>query len=134
MGDSNSNVTTDAVLSEQELDAAIQGMSNEEIYCVFAANLLAEKGYADLDNPEGKKMIAELVPRIEAYVTQELYFSLPDKQLKELEGLMNLEVASGDETQKLYKDAGLDMDTIVSNALEKFRDMFLGNEKAESEE
>lgn len=131
MGDSNNNTTVNPVLSEQEIDEAIKGMSNEELYCVFAVNLLAEKGYTDLDNPQGEKMIAELVPRIEAYVTQELYFSLPDKQMKELEGLMNLEAASPEEIRKLYTDAGLDMDKIVVEALEGFKEMYLGTDKKE---
>ena len=131
MGDSNINDTANAVLTEQEIDEAIKGMSNEELYCVFAVNLLAEKGYTKLDNPEGEKMIAELVPRIEAFVTQELFFALPDRQMQELEGLMNLEAASPAEVQKIYKDAGLDMDKIVTDALDKFRDMYLGNDGGE---
>jgi hypothetical protein len=129
MGDSNINDTANAVLTEQEIDEAIKGMSNEELYCVFAVNLLAERGYTNVNNPEGEKLIAELVPRIEAFVTQELFFALPDKQLKELEGLMNLEVASPEEIQRLYKEAGIDMDEVVSKALDDFRDMYLGNEK-----
>lgn len=126
MGDSNINTASDAVLTEEIVDDVMKDMSNEELYVMFAANLLAEKGYKDLNNPEGDKMIAELVPRIETFVTQELYFALPDKQAAELDGLMKLEVASADEVKKLYADAGLDMDEIVAKALNEFRDMYLG--------
>lgn len=135
MGDSNINAADDAVLkAEQQIDETIKDMSSEELYVLFAVNLLAEKGYTNLNNPDGDKMIAELVPRIETFVTQELYFALPDKQAAELDGLMKLEVASADEVQKLYADAGIDMNEVVSKALNKFRDLYLGDDKQESED
>ncbi len=134
MGDSNINTADDVVLAEKQLDETIANMSSEEIYVLFAVNLLAEKGYTNLNNPEGDKMIAELVPRIETFVTQELYFALPDKQATELDGLMNLEAASPEEVQKLYADAGVDMNEVVSKALDKFRDLYLGDDKQESED
>lgn len=134
MGDSNINTADDVVLAEKQLDETIANMSSEEIYVLFAVNLLAEKGYTDLNNPEGDKMIAELVPRIETFVTQELYFALPDKQATELDGLMNLEAASPEEVQKLYADAGVDMNEVVSKALDKFRDLYLSDDKQESED
>jgi len=135
MGDSNINAADDAVLkAEQQIDETIKDMSSEELYVLFAVNLLAEKGYTNLNNPDGDKMIAELVPRIETFVTQELYFALPDKQAAELDGLMKLEVASADEVQKLYADAGIDMNEVVSKALDKFRDLYLGDDKQESED
>ncbi len=135
MGDSNINAADDAVLkAEQQIDETIKDMSSEELYVLFAVNLLAEKGYTNLNNPDGDKMIAELVPRIETFVTQELYFALPDKQAAELDGLMKLEVASADEVQKLYADAGIDMNEVVSKALDKFRDLYLGDDKQEGED
>lgn len=134
MGDSNINTADDVVLAEKQLDETIANMSSEEIYVLFAVNLLAEKGYTNLNNPEGDKMIAELVPRIETFVTQELYFALPDKQATELDGLMNLEAASPEEVQKLYADAGVDMNEVVSKALDKFRDLYLSGDKQESED
>jgi hypothetical protein len=134
MGDSNINTADDVVLAEKQLDETIANMSSEEIYVLFAVNLLAEKGYTNLNNPEGDKMIAELVPRIETFVTQELYFALPDKQATELDGLMNLEAASPEEVQKLYADAGVDMNEVVSKALDKFRELYLGDDKQESED
>jgi len=135
MGDSNINAADDVVLkAEQQIDETIKDMSSEELYVLFAVNLLAEKGYTNLNNPDGDKMIAELVPRIETFVTQELYFALPDKQAAELDGLMKLEVASADEVQKLYADAGIDMNEVVSKALDKFRDLYLGDDKQESED
>lgn len=134
MGDSNINTADDVVLAEKQLDETIANMSSEEIYVLFAVNLLAEKGYTNLNNPEGDKMIAELVPRIETFVTQELYFALPDKQATELDGLMNLEAASPEEVQKLYADAGVDMNEVVSKALDKFRDLYLSDDKQESED
>ena len=134
MGDSNINTADDVVLAEKQLDETIANMSSEEIYVLFAVNLLAEKGYTNLNNPECDKMIAELVPRIETFVTQELYFALPDKQATELDGLMNLEAASPEEVQKLYADAGVDMNEVVSKALDKFRDLYLSDDKQESED
>ena len=130
MGDSNDNTTSSApAMTEQELDEVISNMTNEEIYCLFAVNLLAEKGYTDLQTPEGQEMILELVPRIEAFITQELYLALPEKQTKELDGLINLEAASPEELQKLYDDANINMDDVVSGAMEKFREIYLNGEE-----
>lgn len=136
MGDSNINPADDTVLAaqEQELDDAIKGMSNEELYCAFALSLLDEKGFADLEPLEQQKMVTELVPRIEAFVTQELYFALPDEQSSKLDQMVDLDGASAEQVQQLYQEAGVDMGEVISKALDDFRDLYLGDDKPQDDD
>ena len=76
-------------------------------------------------------MIDQIVMRLEAFVSQELMMALPDRQSEELDGLINLNQASTEEIEKLFKDAGLDTKEIIGKALDKFRRIYLGLEEQE---
>lgn len=118
-------------LTDEEYNKIVSGLSNEDAYRIFAINLLVEGGNIDLDNPEGEEMIDQIVMRLEAFVSQELMMALPDRQSEELDGLINLNQASTEEIEKLFKDAGLDTKEIIGKALDKFRRIYLGLEEQE---
>ena len=47
---------------------------------------------------------------------------------------MNLEAASQEEIKKLYEEAGLDMGQVIVQALDSFKDLYLGADKADEGE
>jgi hypothetical protein len=126
MGDSNTNTTINSAATEQETDDFINNMTNRELFCLYAVDLLTKKGVTDLDNPEGEDMIVDLVERIEAFISQELFFALPeDKILEMADEDSNIEELPLDEIMQKFNDAGVDVDLVVKNSLDKFSELYL---------
>ena len=125
MGDFNDNTNTNAAATGQNTDDLINNLSSEEVFCLYAVDLLNKKGFTDLNNPEGENMIVDLVERMEAFISQELFFALPEDKVLEMSEEDNDNLSLG-EIIKKFNDAGVDVDAVIKGALDKFSALYLG--------
>ena len=111
---------------DEELVKQLEGMSEDEILNVFAEGLLMEKGLGEME-PEIKDELREdLVQRLTAQINQAVINALPEEKMRELNTLLESGEASGEKINQIVASAGIDTDTIVSEAMQTFRGVYLG--------
>lgn len=123
--------TTDA--NSPDVDKILQNMSNEEILRAFAEGLLIEKGLGEMEPEVKEEMVEDLLERINAFIDRAALESLPAEKLEELDQMIDGNTATEENVAELIKNFGVNTDEMVAKALEKFRDVYLGQVQ-ESEE
>lgn len=114
-----------------DIDGILQNMSNEEILRAFAEGLLIEKGLGEMEPEVKEEMVEDLLERINAFVDRAALESLPPEKLEELNRMIDNDTATPDNVAELIKNSGQNTDEMVAKALEKFRDVYLGQEAKE---
>lgn len=110
-----------------DADKILQNMSNEEILRAFAEGLLIEKGLGEMEPEVKEEMVEDLLERINAFVDRAALESLPQEKLEELDQMIDNNTATAENVAELIKTSGQNTDEMVAKALEKFRDIYLGN-------
>lgn len=115
-------------ISDEELKAALEGMSSEEVLAVFAKGLLIEKGFTDLDEATEADMVGDLVQRLVFFVNESIINALPEEKQKELNDLVGAN-ATEDAMNEIINSAGIDVEEETRKAMEKFREIYLNDGK-----
>ncbi len=128
----NSNFQQAANMSDAELEATLKNMSNEEVLEVVARALLAEKGITDLDEDTEKDMVKDLVERETEFINRAVFEKLSAEQLDELDKIIDEGGDAEAKVQQFIANAGVDVEATTTEALGKFREVYLNaNETAE---
>ena len=124
---------TSPTTSQDDADLeSLKNMSNEEFLEAFAKGLLVEKGLGEMDDETRAEMIKDLVERITTFVNRAVLEALPEDKLEQINQLADGDV-SVDEINKVVQESGIDTDQITTNALEKFRSIYLDPNKENTE-
>lgn len=117
--------TNTSDISDEELKTTLEGMSKEEVLALFAKGLLIEKGFTDLDEATEADMVKDLVQRIVFFVNQSIVLALPEEKQKELEDLAD--DVTEEKIDEIIRSAGVDAEEVTRGAMEKFREIYLGD-------
>ncbi len=123
-----------ALAQDDDLVAALQNMSNEEIIEVFIEGLIIDKGLENLDEEEKDDIRDELNEKLTDFLTQALVNALPEDKVNELDNMIDEGVAEPENVRRLLDDAGVDSGKVVVDALQKFRELYLNSADNQVEE
>ena len=123
-----------ALAQDNDLVAALQNMSNEEIIEVFIEGLIIDKGLEDLSEEEKDDVRDELNEKLTDFLTQALVNALPEDKVDELDDMIDAGAAEPENVRKLLDDAGVDSGKVVVDALQKFRELYLNPADSQVEE
>lgn len=110
----------------------MENMSNVEAMRVIARGLLKEKGLPEMDMETEADMVNDLVERMSEFVNRAILEKLPEEKMTELDKMIDEDNAGPEAVAELIKSAGIDIEAATVEALEKFREIYLGAE-AENE-
>lgn len=110
----------------------MENMSNVEAMRVIARGLLKEKGLPEMDMETEADMVNDLVERMSEFVNRAILEKLPEEKMTELDKMIDEDNAGPEAVTELIKSAGIDIEAATVEALEKFREIYLGAE-AENE-
>ena len=132
----NTPILNDNQASAQDNDlvAALQDMSNEEIIEVFIEGLIIDKGLENLDEEEKDDIRDELNEKLTDFLTQALVNALPEDRVNELDNMIDDGAAGPENVRRLLDDAGVDSGKVVVDALQKFRELYLNSSDNQVEE
>lgn len=131
--DAAASQNTNTNLTDEQVRDALSKMSTDEILQTVALSLLIEKGFTDLDEDTKKDMINDLVEREYSFIERSVIAALPEDKRAEVNKMIENDAVSDDAVQKVIAESGIDTETITSEALTKFREIYLGLDK-ETEE
>ncbi|MDO4760231.1 MAG: hypothetical protein Q4A33_02975 [Candidatus Saccharibacteria bacterium] len=128
----NSDYQNDGqLMTDEELKAKLESMSNDEVLDIYMQSLLIEKGYTDLDEETENQMIAELKERATDMINFSIIDALPDDKAEEVSAKIENGEDAVEAMNAAIAEAGVDAEKITGEALEKFRELYLGEEKTE---
>ena len=119
------------LMTDEELKAKLESMSNDEVLDIYMQSLLIEKGYTDLDEETENQMIAELKERATDMINFSIIDALPDDKAEEVSAKIENGEDAVEAMNAAIAEAGVDAEKITGEALEKFRELYLGEEKTE---
>ena len=70
------------------------------------------------------------IKKLDDQIAVAVFGSLSEEQLQKINELFDRDDGSSDAYEKFFKDAGIDIQQAVTDAMEKFKDEFLGGENA----
>jgi RNA-splicing ligase RtcB len=118
-------------MTDEELRQQLEGLSGDEILEAYVQSLLIEKGFTNLDEETESKMIADLKERAIDMINFSIIDALPDEKAAEIAE----KVENGEDAEALMnaavEEAGIDAQKITGEALDKLRELYLGENKAE---
>ncbi|MBR6532189.1 hypothetical protein IKT64_00205 [Candidatus Saccharibacteria bacterium] len=119
------------VMTDEELKQQLESMSGDEILDAYVQSLLIEKGFTNLDEETESKMIADLKERAIDMINFSIIDALPDDKAAEI----SERIDNGEDAETLMntavEEAGIDAQKITGEALDKLRELYLGENKAE---
>ena len=128
----NSDYQTDGqVMTDEELKQQLEGMSNDEVLDIFLESLLIEKGFTNLDDETRTEMIAQLKERAVDMINYSIIEALPEDKVEEVTTKIDNGENAEEAKNAAIKESGVDAEKITGEALEKFRELYLGEEKTE---
>ncbi len=114
---------------DSNIDEIIKNMSNEEILRAFANGLLVEKGLSKVEPDVREQMVNDLLERINAFIDRAVLESLPAEKLEELDKMLDAGTATEEKIAELVRVSGVNTEEMITDALAKFHDIYLGNSK-----
>lgn len=128
----NSDYQNDGqLMTDEELKAQLESMSDDEVLDIFMESLLIEKGFADLDDETRTKMIAELKERAIDMINYSIVDALPEDKAEEVSEKIERGEDAEEAMNAAVAESGIDANKITEEALAKFRELYLGEEKTE---
>ena len=128
----NSDYQNDGqLMTDEELKAQLESMSDDEVLDIFMESLLIEKGFADLDDETRTKMIAELKERAIDMINYSIVDALPEDKAEEVSEKIERGEDAEEAMNAAVAESGIDANKITEEALVKFRELYLGEEKTE---
>ena len=114
----------------QDIATDLSGLSNEEIMVAFADGLLNEKGLGEMSDEVRQEMLQDLVERLSDFVNRAILEALPEEKIAELDELIDRDVATPEAVSELINGVGFDVSERVAKAMEKFREIYLGENQS----
>lgn len=74
----------------------------------------------------------ENIKKLDDKVAVAIFSSLNDEQLKEINVLLDQDDGSPEVYEKFFQDSGINLQRIIANAMQSFKDEFLGGQNAQS--
>jgi len=109
---------------DQELpEDILSGLSQEEILAIYIEKMIIDKGVEPTN-----ELRMQLLEEIEDEITKALVSAMPDDLVDKLNNDIN-EGASEDALEKAIDESGIDVETITEEAMNAFRDKYLGEDK-----
>lgn len=108
-------------------DTNIENMSNEEIIDAFLEGLLIEKDLGEMDDDVKKEMLADLKERLYEFINRAILESLPEEKLAEINNMADNNTINSEILTQKVEESGIDTAKIAIEAMEKFREVYLGD-------
>ena len=108
----------EAQMTDEELRAAFENMSNDEAIETIARGLLYEKGYRDLNEETEEEMVRDLVMRIHNAIGAAVVEAMPEDERDGIEGIV--ESGGAEKLRELVEKTGVKLEDVMAEALEKF--------------
>lgn len=112
-------------------DANIENMSNEEIIDAFLEGLLIEKNLGEMDEDTKKEMLADLKERLYEFINRAILESLPEEKLAEINSMADDNTINSEILTQKVEASGIDATKITIEAMDKFREVYLGNNESQ---
>ena len=121
---------TEAVAAGEEkasgkLNEDLEDLSEEELIYLFVEQLMIDKGMADLDEALKNEVRDDLTKSLLFQVNRAILMALPDEDYKILGDQLDSGEATMETVQEAVKAAGVDVDKVVRETMEKFREIYL---------
>ena len=130
----NDNDTNEQAEFEAEFKKALEGKTNDEIIELFIEGLLLEK-WQDEDISDVHDDLAEdLTNRLNLKLNENLVNALPASKVVELDDMIERGEASPENVRDLLMQAGVDVDELMKNTMDEFRNEYLAEGTDEVEE
>ena len=95
----------------------------------FIDQLIAQK-YVNQFPDSLKELREENIKKLDNQVSEAIFSSLDDDQLDEISAMFDREENDPTAFQIFFKNAGIDLEQIITNTMTKFSQEFLGGENA----
>lgn len=95
----------------------------------FIDQLIAQK-YVNQFPDSLKELREENIKKLDDQVSEAIFSSLDDDQLDEISAMFDREENDPTAFQIFFKNAGIDLEQIITNTMTKFSQEFLGGENA----
>lgn len=112
-------------------DTNIENMSNEEIMDAFLEGLLIEKDLGEMDDDTRKEMLADLKERLYEFINRAILESLPEEKLAEINNMIDNNTITSEILNKKVEESGIDATKITIEAMDKFREVYLGDNESQ---
>lgn len=123
--------TTTTQPSDIEIAEALESMSNREIIDLFVEGLILDKGLGDLDDVTKEEIRIELTDKVEDFLTQSLLSALPESEIDSLDEKIKSGAATQENIVQLIDESGVDSGQVITDALIKFREIYLAPSESE---
>lgn len=126
----DSDINTSAL--EEQIQKSLEGMSSDEIRNVFIESMIFEKTKDDDDVDEEvvNELRDDLNDRLDTKINDKLVDVLPEEGVNKLDSMID-SGASADEIRAMMEQNGVDVDKIVTDAMQELRDEYLGTDGEE---
>ena len=120
---------------EEQITKSLEGMSSDEIRDVFIESMIFEKTQDDdeVDEEVVKELKADLNDRLDIRINEKLVAALPEEGVNKLDSMID-SGASADEIRAMLEQNGVEVDKVVTEAMQELRDEFIGAEADNEEE
>ena len=117
----------DTEMSDADMQAALENMSNDELLDLFAEQMMVDKGLRDeVDEDVFAVLKDDLKDRLAMQINRAILVQLPDDKLEQLDRDLNSDAASVESFEKMVTEAGVDIAKTTQDVMEAFRNTYLG--------
>lgn len=115
---------------EEQIAQSLEGMSVDEIRNVFIESLIFGKLGDDeeIDDDVVAELKTDLNDRLDGKINEKISEALPESEIGKLDDL----IASGagsEEIREFVSQNGVDIDKLVTDAMQELRDEFVGSDE-----
>lgn len=119
--------SNDTEMSDADMQAALENMSNDELLDLFAEQMMVDKGLRDeVDEDVFAVLKDDLKDRLAMQINRAILVQLPDDKLEQLDRDLNSDAASVESFEKMVTEAGVDIAKTTQDVMEAFRNTYLG--------
>ena len=112
----------DTEMSDADMQAALENMSNDELLDLFAEQMMVDKGLRDeVDEDVFAVLKDDLKDRLAMQINRAILVQLPDDKLEQLDRDLNSDAASVEGFEKMVTEAGVDIAKTTQDVMEAFR-------------
>lgn len=117
----------DTEMSDADMQAALEKMSNDELLDLFAEQMMVDKGLRnEVDDDVFAVLKDDLKDRLAVQINRAILVQLPDDKLEQLDHDLNNDTASVESFEKMVADAGVDIEKTTQDVMMAFRNTYLG--------
>ena len=117
----------DTEMSDADMQAALEQMSNDELLDLFAEQMMVDKGLRnEVDDDVFEVLKDDLKDRLAMQINRAILVQLPDDKLEQLDRDLNNDTASVEGFEKRVTEAGVDIAKTTQDVMMAFRNTYLG--------